>query len=85
MFALPYTRVLQRFQFQRELGEGLDAVEYVRPPEGSLLTKAIRFDDGPTAVPHFLGYLPLLLAVVGLVWAPRMVRQAKVDIPAYCS
>ena len=36
VFALPYQRVLRRFDFHRDLGDGLDAVEYLRPLDGSL-------------------------------------------------
>jgi hypothetical protein len=71
LFALPYHRVLQRFEFHRGLGEGLDAVEYLRPPEGSLLSSLLSSIVEPSTVPHFLGYLPLLLAAVGLIYAPR--------------
>ena len=77
VFALPYQRVLRRFDFHRDLGDGLDAVEYLRPLDGSLLSSALSSLVEPTTVPHFLGYLPLLLAVVGVLFAPRRGDPAR--------
>ena len=71
VFAAPYRRVLQRFDFHRDLEAGLDAIEYVRPLDGSLMSEAVSFLIEPSSVPHFLGFLPLLLAAVGVTFAPR--------------
>ena len=71
LFFLPYQRVLERFEPHRELGGGLAASDYVRPFEGSLMANALSPRVAPSTVPHFLGYLPLVLAAFGLLWAPR--------------
>lgn len=71
LFALPYQKMLERYGYQRELVEGLDALEYLRPPEENLLSRLITYDFEPSAVPQFVGFLSLALAVSGLVRAPR--------------
>lgn len=71
LFALPYQRVVERFDFHRELSDGLDAIDYLRPYERSLMARALSSGVEPSTVPHYLGVLPLFLALLGVFSAPR--------------
>jgi hypothetical protein len=71
VFFLPYQRVLEKFDYQRELAEGVDAVAYLRPPAGSLLSSFVSFDTDSSIVPQFLGFAAIALALLGLALPPR--------------
>ncbi len=71
LIGLPYLRMVGAFGFGRELAEGTDLAEYVRPPEGSLYGSFLTFDHPPGVVPQFLGFVALALALFGLVRRPR--------------
>jgi hypothetical protein len=71
VLSIPYLRVMREFGFERALAEGVDAAEYLRPPEGSLLGAFIAFDQPPGVAPQFLGFLPLALALLGLAYSAR--------------
>ncbi len=71
LLGLPYLRVVQEFGFARELAEGADLGEYLRPPEGSLFANFVTFDHPAAVVPQFLGFLALLLGGWGLWRRPR--------------
>ena len=71
LIGLPYLRTVRAFGFGRELAEGADLAEYLRPPEGSLYGSFLTFDHPPSVVPQFLGFVALALAFWGLLRRPR--------------
>ncbi len=68
----PYRRMLRDFGYAREPAAGVDLLEYVRPPEGSLLARFITIDFAPSVEPQFLGFLTLALGIIGLVSGARL-------------
>jgi hypothetical protein len=76
LVAIPYQRMLREFGFGRALAEGVDLVEYVRPPEGGFLESVISFEHPPGVAPQFLGFIALALALCGLLARPRMKDRA---------
>jgi hypothetical protein len=71
ILSIPYLRVMGAFGFERALAEGVDAAEYIRPPEGSLLGAFLVLDQPPGVAPQFLGFLPIGLALLGITFALR--------------
>jgi Dolichyl-phosphate-mannose-protein mannosyltransferase len=67
VISLPYREMLHSFGYERTLANGVDLLEYVRPPEGSFFARFVAFDFPSSVVPQFLGFLALGLALVGLV------------------
>ena len=68
ILAIPYLRMLREFAYERPLLEGLDLLEYLRPPPGSLWAQLVAMDIEPSIAPQFLGFATLALAAVGLTW-----------------
>jgi hypothetical protein len=71
ILSIPYLGVMRAFGFERALAEGIDAAEYVRPPEGSLLGAFLVLDQPKGVAPQYLGFLPIALAVLGIAFAAR--------------
>ena len=66
IFALPYLEMFSAFGYQRSLAEGLDLLDYVRPPEGTPFSFWIDFEIKTSATQHFIGFGAVLLLLVGL-------------------
>lgn len=62
----PYGDMLRKFDYQRELVDGVDVIEYLRPREGSIFSSFVSFDFEPSIIPQFLGFATLGLALLGL-------------------
>ena len=76
--ALPYLEVSERFRYERSLGDGVDLLDYVAPPEGTVFARWIRVPIQPGVSPHFMGFTAMGLIAVSLAaklsrsgWAPR--------------
>ncbi len=67
LVAIPYLGVLESFQYQRPMAQGLDLLEYLRPPEGTVLGRWLKLGFETSVVPQFLGFAAILLAVVGML------------------
>lgn len=72
LLAIPYLRMVREFDFARALEPGLDLLEYVRPPVGSLLAQLVTFDFPPSIAPQFVGVVALVLALVGVIARPGL-------------
>ena len=81
IFFLPYLQMLRDFTFQRSLTRGLDLLEYIRPPAGSLLGQFISFEFEPSVVPQYLGIGALVLAFLGIL---TISRQQQRPIKLFC-
>lgn len=76
LLSIPYLKMVREFNFERTIAEGLDLLEYLRPPAGGLVAKLVSFDFPPSVVPQFLGFL-----VLGLALAAVAARPAPDDRP----
>ena len=66
VFAVPYLKLFAAFGYQRPMAEGLDLLEYVRPPEGTAYARWIDFTIKSSRSVHFLGFAALSLVVIGI-------------------
>jgi len=66
VFAVPYLKVFTAFGYQRPMAEGLDLLNYVRPPEESAFSRWIDFTINPSPSVHFVGFIPLALVAIGI-------------------
>lgn len=66
LFALPYLEMFTAFGYRRSLSEGLDLLDYLRPPEGTPFSFWIDFNIKSSPTHHFIGLVALVLFVLGL-------------------
>jgi hypothetical protein len=72
-----YLTLFSRYRFMRPLTEGTDLLRYVVPPENSLLYHRIFSDRASKTAGgnhHFVGFVTLLLAVIGAASLGRFER-----------
>lgn len=74
LVAYPYVRLYRHYGFVGETGS-FDLIKYLLPPADSLLYSSL--NARPQMVDHFLGYVALLLAAIGLVAMLRARQGAK--------
>jgi hypothetical protein len=70
LVGMPYLRMVREFGFGRELAEGADLGEFLRPPAGSLFASVLSFHPPASPVPQFLGFVALALAALGVIKRP---------------
>ena len=78
LLAIPYLRMLRDFGYQRSLADGLDLLEYLRPPDGSFFALFFSFELPLSVAPQFLGFLVIGLAVVGVVTGRHTERPTRI-------
>ena len=77
LVAIPYLRMVRTFGYRRSLSEGVDLIEYVRPPDGSLFAQFLSLEPPLRGAPQFLGFVALGLAVLGLVKVAGRLESPK--------
>ncbi|MGH9461258.1 MAG: hypothetical protein ACRD1X_08565 [Vicinamibacteria bacterium] len=77
LFALPYLKMFSAFGYQRSLAEGLDLLDYIKPPEGTPFSFWIDFEIKTSATQHFIGFGALLLLLVGLTVGVSRAKESS--------
>ena len=77
VFAIPYLNLFSAFGYQRPMAEGLDLLNYVKPPEGSAFFGWFDFNIKPSPSVHFLGFISLALVAIGI----GTTLMARADAP----